>query len=263
MKTVIKPDLKLLVLRISLLFGKMVFAIVLITLINSCKKDSLCNCLRSAGDTVTEKRNLTSFTSLLVERNVAVDLIQDSICYAKITCGKHLMDGIVTEVKDGKLDVSNINRCNWSRSYKNEFVVEVHCKELINIEYAAAGNLTMLNQFNLDSLYIESTDGSGSVLLNINARVLYAVLNTAVADITINGNSKVNYFFANAQGFFDAGKLNADYVYMRSNTANYCKVNIKNQLDAEIEATGNIYYTGNPLILNLKQTGSGKLIKSQ
>lgn len=236
---------------------------VLTLLLNSCTKEPFCNCFKSAGSEVTEKRNLTEFTYLLVQKNVEVLLVQDSANYAKVTCGNHLVDGIVTEVKDGKLYITNSNRCNWGRSYKNQFVVEVHCKNLINIEYAAAGDLKMLNQFKLDSLYFESTDGSGSVLLNLDARCLYAVLNTAVADLAVTGTIKVNYFFANAQGFFDASELNADYVYMRSNTANYCKVNSKNQLDAEIEATGNIYYTGVPQILNLKQVGSGKLIKSQ
>jgi hypothetical protein len=236
--------------------------IVCMLIFNSCKKDSFCNCLKSTGGTVTEVRYLTEFNKLEIKKNVKVFIVQDSVSIAKVTCGKHLMDGVSTEVIDGKLTITNKNRCNWSRSFQNEFIVELHCPNLVDIRYSTSGDLVMLNRFKVDSLFIESGLGSGSIVLDLDVRALYAVLNTSVADLTIKGKVDLSYLFANAQGFIDAREVENSYTYMRTNATNDCKVKVNDHLDAEIEAEGNIYYYGSPGTVNLKKTGTGNLIKA-
>ncbi|MEO8150636.1 MAG: DUF2807 domain-containing protein [Bacteroidia bacterium] len=230
---------------------------------SSCKKDSFCNCLKSTGSTATEKRDLATFNKIEIDKNIDVFLVQDSVSYAKVTCGKNLLDGVSTEVSEGRLTITNKNKCNWSRSFKNEFVVEVHCAELMEIIFSTSGDLTMLNQFKVDSLYMQSDIGSGSILMNLDSRIFYGVLNTGVADLTVKGKVGGNYLLANGQGFIDTSELENGYAYLRSNATNDCKVRVTGQLDVEIEAIGNIYYYGDPHVVNLiKHSGTGKLIKA-
>ena len=238
-----------------------VATLICITFISSCTKDPLCNCLKSTGSTVTETRSLAFFNQLEVGKNVELLIVQDSVYFAKVTCGKNLMDGIEITIVNNKLNITNNNRCNWTRSYANDFVVELHCPDLVDIRYSSSGNLTMLNHFKTDSLYLESGLGTGSVILDLDVRVLYAVLNTSVADLTIKGKVEVSYLFANAQGFIEAREVQNYYTYMRSNSTNDCRIKCSGHLDAEIEGQGDIYYYGNPPDVYLKKTGTGSLIK--
>ena len=160
------------------------------------------------------------------------------------------------------LTITNVNKTNWVRSYKNKFIAEVHCKQLLDVRYESSGNLTMQQPFLVDSFFIQSGDGTGSIVLDLQARVLFGVLNTSVADLTVKGKIAIQYLFANAQGFIDARDVENSYTYIRSNSTNDCKVRVKDVLDAEIEYQGNIYYYGNPTTVHLKRTGTGNLIKA-
>ena len=235
------------------------FLLFLLTF-NSCKKES--NVFKSSGPVTSETRSLNSFDKLTVLKNITAYIIQDTANFVKITCGKNLLDGISTNVEGGHLTVTNLNKTNWVRSFKNKFIVEVHCRQLVDVRYESSGNLTVAEPLSADSFFIQSGDGTGSMFLNLNARVLYAVLNTSVADLTVKGKIQINYLFNNAQGFIDTRQVENSYTYMRSNSTNDCKVRVKDFLDAEIEYHGNIYYYGDPTTVNLKKTGTGNLIKA-
>lgn len=236
------------------------FLLLFILAFSNCKKES--NVFKSTGSITTETRSLPPFTKLTVYKNITTLIVQDTVDYVKITCGKNLLDGIIAEVEGEHLTITNVNKTNWVRSYKNQFIAEVHCKQLFDVRYESSGNLTVQQPFLVDSFFIQSGDGTGSIILDLQARVLFAVLNTSVADITVKGKINIQYLFNNAQGFIDARAVENSYTYMRSNSTNDCKVRVKDVLDAEIEYQGNIYYYGNPTTVNLKQTGTGKLIKA-
>ncbi|MBL7925858.1 MAG: DUF2807 domain-containing protein [Bacteroidia bacterium] len=226
----------------------------------SCK-DETCNCLKSTGSIGNTKVILDDFTKLTVDKNITTTIVTDTVCYAKVTAGKNLLDGIVFTQTQKSLSITNNNKCNWLRSYKNAFQVELHVKNLQEIQYASSGNLTLAAGFATDSLFIFSGTGAGSIIANVNVRVLNIVLNTGVADVTVAGNSTVNYFYSNGQGFIDTRNMKNHYTYIRSSGTNDCYVKTQNHLDAEIEAIGNIYYYGNPQTVNLKRNGTGNLIK--
>lgn len=228
---------------------------------SNCKKES--NVFKSTGPTATETRNLNPFKKLTVLKNITTYIVQDTANFVKISCGKNLLDGISTTVEGEHLTITNLNKTNWVRSYKNKFIAEVHCKQLVDVRYESSGNLTIQEPLLADSFFVQSGDGTGSMSINLNARVLFAVLNTSVADLTVKGKIQINYLFNNAQGFIDTREVENSYTYMRSNSTNDCKVRVKDLLDAEIEYQGNIYYYGNPTTVNLKKTGTGNLIKAE
>jgi hypothetical protein len=234
--------------------------LLFILALNSCKKES--NVFKSTGPIASEIRSLNSFNRLTVLKNITTYIVQDTVNFVKITCGENLLDGISTNVEGEHLTITNLNKTNWVRSYKNKFIAEVHCKQLVDVRYESSGNLTIQDPLVVDSFFVQSGDGTGSMLLNLNARVLFAVLNTSVADLTVKGKIQINYLFNNAQGFMDTREVENSYTYMRSNSTNDCKVRVKDVLDAEIEYQGNIYYYGNPTKVNLKKTGTGNLIKA-
>jgi hypothetical protein len=227
-----------------------------------CNDDS-CNCLKSTGSTTTQTISIADFNTLYVTDNITTTIISDTVCFAKVTAGKNLIDGIAFNQTSNKLTISNNNKCNWLRSYKNMFKVELHVKALQEIQYASSGNLTLASGFVADSIFIFSGTGAGSIIGNVNARVINAVLNTGVADLTLSGNSVVNYFYCNGQGFIDTRNMNNYYTYIRSSATNDCYISVNSHLDAEIEAIGNIFYYGNPQTVNVKRTGTGNLIHAK
>src|SRR3954464_7455314 len=91
---------------------KIIF-LALVFVISSCKKENMCDCLKSTGDIITQEREAGDFTDLSVYDNVNVILTQDSINSITIEAGKHLMSGIKTKVESGRLTIENTNTCNW------------------------------------------------------------------------------------------------------------------------------------------------------
>ncbi|MBK7969103.1 MAG: DUF2807 domain-containing protein [Bacteroidetes bacterium] len=83
-----------------------IFIVMLATIfVASCGKDQLCNCLKKTGDEITEVRSVSSFSSIEMNNNVDVIIIPDTFFSIKVTCGKNLMDGLKTEVKNNRLEI--------------------------------------------------------------------------------------------------------------------------------------------------------------
>ena len=55
--------------------------------------------------------------------------------------------------------------------------------------------------------------------------------------------------------------LESEFIYMTSYSTGDCEVFPVKELRVEIGYNGNVYYKGNPPVLNEKRTGSGQLIR--
>src|SRR5438067_439983 len=81
-------------------------------IVSGCKKENMCDCIKSTGDIITEHRSIADFTELEVYKNVIVTIVQDTVVYADVEAGENLMPLIDTEVSGGVLKITNNNKCN-------------------------------------------------------------------------------------------------------------------------------------------------------
>ncbi len=237
------------------------FVFVLVLLQYGCKKDSLHNCIEGTGSVTTETRNVKPFTQIELYNNVDLILHIDSSYGLTVTAGAHLVDGISTEVEDGILKLKNKNRCNWLRSFKNNFVVDVWVKSLNHITiYDASGNIDFADTLKQDFRF-DSWSSTGDYHLKLNCNTATLALHTGPADLYAEGHVGVNYVYSVGYGKMDLRNVDADDVYVKNGGTNDLYINANKIIGATLTYVGNIYYRGNPSQVNEVFSNKGRLIK--
>ena len=228
----------------------------------SCEKGSTPDCLKSTGTLIEEEREVADFNRILLRHNVNLHLRQTQQNKITVKAGSNLMGKISTRVNEsGQLEIRNDNSCNWVRSYETPIDVYLDFIRLDSLEYRSTGDVTNEGIIRQDTLKIDVLEGAGSIELNIDADVLYCGLNYGTADIRIKGNCEISYLYSAGFGLIDNGELVSKFVYVNNRSSNDLYLKVTTELGATIENIGNIYYSGNPPVVNLNQIGTGKLIK--
>lgn len=237
------------------------YVLIFIALIfTTCKKDHLLDCMTSTGKVITEHRKPGSFTKLNMMDNVDVIYHYDTICKITVTAGQNLMDGIITELAGNTLYIRNENKCNWMRSFKNTYTVDVYTPEIMNVQMFGSGDFTTVDTLHTSDFFLESWNASGSALVLLNCDQSHLINNIGRMDITASGKAGVSFIYINDTGVLNAQEFKSDYCYIRSSTTGKCSVSANIALGVEIRSVGNIYYFGSPQQIDRDITGSGKLI---
>ena len=170
---------------------------------------------------------------------------------------------IKSEVRDSCLYLTNENKCNWVRSFKDKVNIYVTCikiKGLVN--NIGSGNITSLDTLYTDYFQLDDFDGSGIINLKLVANTSWFNLHTGPADLVVNGRSGLSYLYSVGNGSADLKNFPSNGYYITNNSTNNCYVNVQKELDVKIGYIGNIYYSGSPYKITTNITGSGKLIKN-
>lgn len=227
-----------------------------------CSKPEDRDCLKSVGDDATLEIIPPSFDKILLREHLEYVLVQDSVEKIILHGGKNLLNFINIEMVDGALEISNVNKCNFLRTYKRKVQVEIHFINLLNIHFEGTESLTNKGTLEFDWLTFLIRDGAGPVKLNFNAQSVNATISHGWGDFTFTGT--VNYANLNVRsnGYCDTyGMTVLDSLTVISNTQGSVKVNAdQTKLKAQIDADGNIYYRGTPNSIKLNQHGNGELI---
>ena len=239
---------------------KIIVLLFIIFTFSTCKKDHLLDCFKSAGKTITENRETNAFININLTDNVDLIIHTDTTYFVKVTAGDNLINGIITERNNNTLYIRNENRCNWMRSFKNIYTVEIGMNQPELIHYNGSGNITCLDTIRKEDFIFDSFGGSGTINLNFNSNKIHLNDHIGRADIHAFGFANESYIYVNDVGVLDASGMNTNYTYITNNSTGDCRINVKNELGFEIKYSGNIFYTGNPHILSQNFSGTGKLI---
>lgn len=223
----------------------------------------MCDCFKSTGNETTETRTLSGFTKIDLNDNVDLILTPGRPYSCKVTAGSHLIDLVTTEVKEETLIIKNNNTCNWVRSFKNKFTVEISLPHLYYVYYAGSGIITTTDSIHEDEFGLDGWTCSGTINLKLNCNISRLSLHTGTADLYASGTSGVSYVYNAATGPIHAENLETGYTYIGNRSTNDCYVQVTKELGATITLQGNIFYSGNPYKIDETITGSGKLVKIQ
>lgn len=236
--------------------------IALIFTFFSCKKSEDRRCLKVAGTETTIERDLDDFTKIFIGPNIHVSLVQDSLDKVVITGGENLVNFISSDIVDGELQIENINKCNFLRSYKHQVFVEIHLTTLTKVYFEGTKPLVCNSVINGNNLSVIIRDGAGEVDLDVNYNNLDFTVTNGWGNFVLKGN--VNKLNLNiwSNGFGDAYGLNvANDLEVVSNTAGLLKVNADGaNLKVEISSIGDVWYLGNPTDLLYTKYGAGELL---
>lgn len=230
-------------------------------LATACSKMNPGDCFTGTGEVTTEKRDAAAFRYLHLYNNVDVYLTYGPAYSIEVHAGKNILQGIKTQVNDNTLTIKNENTCNWVRSYEKPIEVYISTPTLDSIVYQASGNLTSTNQFITDSLKLDVLEGAGTIDLNIVAERSTYNLQYGTVGLNVKGRSHISYVYSGAYGPANLRNLWTVYTFLTNNSTNSCYVWANYTLDAKIENVGDVYYWGNPPIVNYSGSGSGSLFK--
>lgn len=232
----------------------------------SCSKSQMDDCITSAGPEVSIQRDLSSFSSIVTNDKLRVILVQDTSVneYVKIIGPQNLLGQIITNVEGGVLVLDNENTCNFVRSFKLSFTIEVHLKKIERIEINGASSVETEGELNLQNLNIAHNALSDVELaLNIEDVVYVQSFNSAAT--VLKGKAKTLKGSIEEVSDLNALDLECEEVLLDQHSPLNCYIDASKIIFVKIYNDGNIYYKQEPSgykDLNYRR-GKGDLILYQ
>lgn len=220
--------------------------------------DEFYNCLDGDGDLVSENRSVAEFSGVNNSSPFDVRVIQDAETSIIVEADENLQQYIKTYVRGNTLIVeSERDRCLDSR---NRLVIEVRCPFIDRAILAGSGELQLYN-FRSD-YFIASLSGSGDLELNdLIVRNDIELSSSGSGDITIDGKAINGTYVLSGSGDIDADRFRVDDCTVTLGGSGSMTVDFISKLYGNLTGSGNIYYYGNDSLVNIRVSGSGRVIK--
>lgn len=226
--------------------------------LSSCKKN---NCLSRGGDIVQEERILEPFQFIETYNNFEIYLKNDTIHKVEIEAGDKLIPFIETKVENGVLTIKDLNNCDFLKGYDNKklYISVDTLKEIIINE---ASDLYTVDTLKVDELKVKFLSQLGSCDLLVDGYGIQLQVWYASGNFKVGGNTYYSYLVAESTSFIYADSLNTTSCTVVNNSMGDIHFKAGLWIYIEIKDSGNIYYSGEPDEIFLKElSGSGKLIK--
>ena len=245
-------------------------------MITSCSK---MEALFTNGEPITEQRSLGHrFDAIKMYNNVNVKLVQDNHPRLELTCPKNLIEKVTTEIDGDTLVIKNENDFNWLRSFDYSIDLTVYYDSLRQIDFASVGDLRCTDSIRgIRELTIDSTDGvfdtiwaqtfnlnikegCGDIDLTFSCNVMKSNFSNGTSLVTLRGIAQYTEIIMRSYGAVHAEHLNSNFVRVQSHSTNDAYVWARTKLTVWLYSIGNVYYKGNPWIVQ-ECPNDGRVIK--
>jgi hypothetical protein len=225
----------------------------------SCKKENLCDCFKTTGPNASETRNVEAFDSLFVEDNIEVRFTEAPYYEVTVEAGHNIVPLIKTKVENRYLKISNSNKCNFVRSYKRRIIVHVKSPKIRSLYNYGNKNIVSENTITSDTIdyYIK---GAGDIHLKISNTKTSGHIH-GNGDIYLSGNCYEHTVHATGQTFINAENLSTYYTWVFYKSTGIANIKADGKIVALMYGSGNVFYDGNPPIIEVTRWAEGQLIK--
>lgn len=238
---------------------KLLLIIFLSITLSACK--DACDCFKGTGDVMTEIRSTGNIKSVDLGNNVDLVVHYDSIPRIRVTAGSHLLSKITTENENGVLKIRNTNKCNWVRNFDPVLIVDIWVPTLSGIYVEnASGDIAFSDTLTVSDFRLDSYSSTGNYQLKLKEGIATLAIHNGPADLKAEGNVGTLYLYGVGYGKIDCLQLKTENAYINNKGTNGFYVNPISILEATINGSGNVYYTGSPATIKKTETASGKLI---
>jgi len=219
----------------------------------SCKKDVIGN-----GPVTTQTRTVNSFSGIILEMNGNVYYKNDAEWSVEVSAKESIHPVLETKVVNDRLVIRYSNGKTYDED--ESIRITVSGPDVSSFELNTSGSIYALNDIQASNVYL-STKGSGNISMQqINAANLYAQSRqsgkiTAAIGSAINANLK-----SDGSGKIDLSGITTKYVTARIIGSGDITVKATDKLDATINGSGSVYFTGSPLITS-HVSGTGRLVR--
>jgi hypothetical protein len=230
----------------------------------ACKKENATDCFKSNGSEITIQKDLGPFSEIVVSDKIDLTVNQGSEFKVEVTAGENIIDNISVEKRKSVLEINNNNKCNFVRGYKRRVLVTVTVPFIRKVINNGVGTVRFGNDFVQDTLFVRA-ENSGDVHVH-GKFVKLQTSSHGNGDIYLNGSCDTLYVYMFGTNFLKAENLKINhYTFVETISIGDCSINAPSGgiLDCNLWRSGNIYYSGDPAVINNFSDGSakGKLIK--
>jgi hypothetical protein len=230
----------------------------------SCKKENAGDCFKSTGKDVAEIRFPGTFSEIEVNDKMEVTLFKGTEYKVEVFAGKNIIKNISAKITDGVLKINNNNTCNFVRGYKRHIRINITVPYIGKILNNGVGMFTVDGGFSQDTLKIQ-TENSGDMHIDGTYDYIQSV-SKGSGDVYLTGSCKSLFVYTSGTNFLKADDLLvSDHIFIETLSVGDCFVNTGNlkTFQYNIWRDGNVYYTGNPVVVNsfCDEAAKGKAIK--
>jgi hypothetical protein len=205
-----------------------------------------------SGNVVTETRKVSSFDSIKVDYPAQVTVSQGKTESIKIEAEDNLLPGLRTDVKNGQLRIYYHVDAGKPVNATEPIRVAIVVKDLKDIEFDSAGELTVKG-LNTDSLDL-SLSGAGSLKLDDVVLTKFSVNLSGAGSIFASGSTDNLDLNISGFGSFNGKDLEAQFATANLSGAGSATVWVDKELIANISGVGSVNYYGSA---SVKKTANG------
>ena len=207
-------------------------------------------------------RHLSGFNAVNVAGSFDVYIVQGSTESVKVEAPAEVMDHIITEVNGGELKIYNKNdKWNWGNWWGNhkKIVVYVTAKDLNSINLSGSGDVFFKDGISANSLKLRVT-GSGDMLGKVNVKTLESSISGS-GDMKLTGQAENSTVRVVGSGDFTARNLLTVSSSVRVSGSGDAEINASDKVDAAVNGSGDVRYTGAARNVSSSKTGSGDITR--
>lgn len=239
---------------------KLPFIILIILIINSCKKPSNRDCWKSNGEIISKKTEWNQMSKKIqINDDIDILLINDSTDKIIIEGPNNLINHIEVTDEYGKIIFRNNNRCDFLRK-PLPIKIMYHYTSLNLVELHGYGSLT-----NYDTIYhnlnISALKALSKINLCVNNDSTIFINESGSTNLNISGKCNYFYAFSNGMAPLQAIDLECEKAHGHSSALGEFYINASHTLIIELRSSGNVYYKGDPIQTSFINNGQGEIIK--
>jgi hypothetical protein len=211
--------------------------------------------VRGNHKVVSEERKTGSFTGIRVSTGIDVFLKQGNDESVNIEADENLHEYIITEVKNGFLNIYTDANIRDAESKK----VYITMKEINSIVTTSAGDVFGETPIHTDNLKLEASS-AGNIKLEVTASKISVDIHSS-GDITISGEAEVLQGDLSSAGDLNAFNLVVKEADISASSAGDANINVTEKLKARASSAGDVNYMGNPKFIDVHASSAGDVHK--
>lgn len=232
----------------------------------ACNSENAWDCIQESGSIIQQEFEVTSFESILVNRDVELVVKQGSDFKVMVQTGENLMNDISVDVVNNQLQLTDNNTCNYVRDYGITRVF-VTAPNIMEIRSSSQLDVTSDGVLTFDNLNLISEDFNapdnftvGDFRMDVDCTQLSIVANN-ISSFYMSGQVDDLFVgFYSGAGRLEGENLIAQNVEVFHRGSNDMIVNPQQTLTGELRGPGDLISVNEPPTVEVEQFYTGQLI---
>jgi len=213
--------------------------------------------ISGSGNIISEERKVEGFSGILVSAGINLFISQGSIESLKIEAEDNIIPLLITEVKNGKLEIHYKHLGLSSLRLIKPVNVYATVKELNDLG-VSSGATVKSEEINTDSIKINLSSGASGEL-SIQTSSIDVNLSSGT-NMRISGKTDIQKINLSSGSSYDALDFVSKSAAIDASSGSSAKINVSDGLDVNISSGGLVQYKGTPKISS--DISSGATLKN-